>query len=157
MTWTSEELVASSCHGTLTLGGVSMNNKAWSTLNNFVLWNGAPRRGTNTLIPDLEGRIAQPRRKDEATRTLECVIIGDCDTAGVAHADRVKGLWTNWNTLKAGLLSYGTTTITASLVTPTGSTVSGPVQIVDHELGETGTSGVLTFTLDLVIPAGELT
>jgi hypothetical protein len=30
------------------------------------------------------------------------------------------------------------------------------VQIVGSELGETGTTGALTFTLDLKIPAGEL-
>ena len=92
MTWTSEELVASSCFGTLTLGGTSMNNKAWSTLNNYVLWNAATRRGENSLIPDLSGRIAQPYRKDETIRTLECVIIGDCNSAGVAHANRTSGL-----------------------------------------------------------------
>lgn len=156
MTWTSEELVASSCFGTLTLGGTSMNNKAWSTLNNYVLWNAATRRGENSLIPDLPGRIAQPYRKDETIRTLECVIIGDCNTAGVAHANRTSGLWTNWTSLKTGILSSTATTMTASLVLPTGGTITGAVQIVGSELGETGTTGALTFTLDLKIPAGEL-
>lgn len=157
MTWTSKELAAASCHGTLTLGGVSMNNKAWASLNNYILWKGAPRRGENSLIPDLPGRIAQPRRKDEATHTLECIIIGDCGATGTPHSTREAGLATNWLTIKNGLLSYTGTTITASLALPNGTTLTGPVQIIDHDMSDENMSGVLTFSLDLVIPAGELT
>ena len=156
MTWTSKELAASTCHGTLTLGGVSMNNKAWASLNNFVLWNSANRRGSNTVIPEVPGVYAHPRRKTETSRTLECLVIGDCNTAGAPHANRSAGLATNWLTLKNGLLSWTGSTVTASLLLPNGSTISGPVQIVDSELGSTDAEGALTFTLDINLVNGEL-
>lgn len=155
-TWTSKEIAASTCHGTLTIGTTSMNTKAWASLNNYVLWKGAPRRGANSLIPGLAGRIPQPRRKDEATRTLEVLIIGDCNATGTPHANRSSGLAANWGTLESSILAWTGTGVTATLVRPNGVSRSGIVQIVDHDLGETGVEGALTLTLDLVLPYGEL-
>ncbi len=156
MTWTSKELAASTCHGSLTIGSTSMNNKAWASLNNFVLWPSPDRRGENLLIPGASGRITLPKRIDETGVTLECVVIGDCTSAGVAHASRSAGLSTNWMTIAGSLATVTDSTTTASLVMPHGSTITGTVQVVKVEPGETGVEGVLTFTVDLILPQGRL-
>lgn len=157
MTWTTGEIAAANCYGSLAIGGVSLSTKAWAVTNLFVLYNAAPRRGENTLIPGLAGRIPHPKRKDEAVRTLELLVIGDCSSIGVPYSDRNVGLETNWLTLKNGLLSTTSTTLTAVLTRPSGSTLSGPVQIGNSELGAPGVAGVYTATLDLTLPNGELT
>lgn len=157
MTWTSKELVASTCHGSLTLGGTSMNTKAWASLNNYILWSPASRRGENSLIPDLAGRIPNPRRKDQTQRTLECVIIGDCNAVGTPHSSREAGLATNFMSLRSSVFNWGGTTLSASLTLPNGGTLSGVVQVIEVTTGSTDVVGALTFTIDLVLPYGELT
>lgn len=156
-TVTSKELADSVCHGALTIGGTSMNNKAWASLNNYVLWPGAPRRGENLKVPGRPGRIALPRRKDEADLTLEVLIIGDCGPTGTPFLNRSAGLATNWITLRSAIMDWGGSTISASLVLPNSVTLSGAVQVVDHDFGETGVTGALTLTIDLTLPSGELT
>lgn len=157
MTWTSEELAASTCHGSLTLGGVSMNNKAWASLNNFVLWGPADRRSSNLMIPGRPGSISMLRRKADSSRTLECLVIGDCNQVGTPHASRESGLATNFMTLRSSVFGWTGTSVTASLSLPNGSTISGAAQIIQVELGSTNISGALTFTIDLDLPDGELT
>lgn len=157
MTWTTNQIAASNCHGTLSIGGVSLSTYAWAVTNLFVLYNAAPRRGENTPIPGDPGRIPHPKRKDEAVRTLELLIIGDCNAAGTPYANRNIGLETNWLTLKNGLLSTTATTLTATITRPSGAYLSGPVQIGNSELGAPGVPGVFTATLDLTLPNGELT
>lgn len=156
MTWTSEELAASTCHGSLTIGSTSMNNKAWASLNNFVLWQPAPRRGSNLLIGGRAGRIAFERRKDESQRTLEVLIIGDCNTVGTPHASREAGLWTNVSALRSSIFAWSGSSVTATLALPGGGSISGPVQLVEAEFGETGVAGALTATITLDLPNGEL-
>jgi hypothetical protein len=156
MTTAAAQIAESVCHGALVLGSTFMNTPAWASTNNYVLWNGAPRRGENQMVPGHNGTYALRRRKHEAIRTLECLVIGDCEYDGTPYPDREDGLVTNWFILREGLLSYGTVTIDALLLLHDGTTLTGPVQIVDHQLGATGISGALAFTLDLVLPAGEL-
>lgn len=156
-TWTSQQLADSTCHGSLTLNGLSMNNSAWASLNNYVLWPPANRRGSNIAIPGRSGRIAVPRRKDETSRTLECLVIGDCDITGTPYASRSVGLATNCMLLDSSLFGWTGTSVAAVLTLPNGAVRSGAVQIVHVEYGSPGVEGVLTFTLDIDIPDGELT
>lgn len=146
MTWASDQIADSTCHGHLSLGGVSMNTPQWATTNNYILWGTASRRGANTTIPGTPGREANPRRKDETAYTLEGLVIGAGSPA----------LASNWMTLRSGILSLASATVGAALLLPNGTLLTGTAQIMEAELGATGVEGALTFTIDLVLPDGEL-
>lgn len=157
MSWSSGELAASTCHGSLTLNGLPMNTLAWASLNNFVLWPSPARRGENLLIPGAPGRIAFPKRKDETTVTLECLVIGDCDQSGTPHADKSAGLATNWMTVYTALDSMLDSNVGASLTLPNAVTLTGTVQVIEITPSSTEMEGALNFTVDLILPDGELT
>ena len=133
-----------------------MNTKGWAALNNYVLWPASARRGENTLIPGKSGRRINPRRKDQTTKSMEVLIIGDCNASGVAYPNKLVGLETNWGLICSGILSSDVA-VTAHLTMPSGADKSGYVQVDNPALASTDTGSALLFSFDLIIPAGELT
>lgn len=154
--WAHREIQAANCHGTLAIGGTTLSCPAWAVLNVASLWAPAPTRGANRFVPHSAGTVALPRRRHEAQRTLEMVIVGTCDFDGDPYADPYEGLEANVDYLNDNVFSYADTmtSLLGSLTMPSGVTRTAQVQIERVEFG-VGSSVALTATVDITIPQGH--
>lgn len=155
--WADREIRQANCHGTLTLGGMSMNTSAWAVLNVASLWEPAPVRRENMLIPFARGRLPVAGYLDERKDSLLILVTGTCDDDGVPYADPYVGLETNINILNSNLFSYADVVghLSAVLTLPSGATRSGPLQFNSVQFGwEVGVA--VTITADYTLPYGKL-
>src|SRR5262249_11733434 len=86
-----------------TLDDFPLDTPAWRTQNLDVLWGGAKRRGSDTLIPGAEGVLPNPRRITSTQRTLAIAVFGDVDSEGTVIGAGRAGLEENWAELEAAL------------------------------------------------------
>jgi len=161
MTFLADEaIVGATCHGTLTIDGISMNRPAWAVLNNWVFWQPAGLRGEDNIIPGTPGVLPNRRRKTVTTHTLELLIIGTCDEDGdaVPRSEWTTQLARNSEWLDEFVFTPPVTlegTRTAVLTLPDGSTRTGEIHVLDPVYGVT-TPVAITVALDISIPAGQL-
>ncbi len=157
-TWADRQIQAANCHGTLELGNVSMNCPAWAVLNVASLWEPAPPRGENLLIPFAGGRFSVGHTRDERADSLQLLIVGTCDSDGVPYGDPYVGLEENVMWLNDNLFDYAEvrSPFQAELTLPSGSKRGGALQIgVVKFAWEVGIA--VTATIDYKLPAGRLT
>lgn len=143
----------------LSIGDVPLSTPAWEVLNIHVLMSGPATRGENLLIPGAVGVRALRHRPTEKTVTLEMAIFGNVDPDGEPIDDAEAGVWANWLILRsmfnALLDDPGDSTVVAVL-TYTGGTLTGDVQVLGYELGDVYSPTDLSVTLDVTIPGGML-
>ena len=156
--WAHNAIQAANCLGTLSLGGVSMNRDAWSVLNIGSLWEPAPKRGENLLIPFRPGRMQLARMRDQRTDTLDLLVVGTVDVTGVPTADPYEGLEANIDWLNDNVFDYAETmfSFSATLTKPSGIQWGAQLQIESVKFGwEVGVA--CTATIDYTLPEGRFT
>lgn len=158
--WASDKITGAACHGTLTIGGVSMNRDAWAVLNNWVFWQPAAVRGADNQVPGSPGVLPNRRRKTVTTHSLELLIIGTCDRFGdpVPIDDwqtqlALNSEWLDENVFTPPITLEGTRT--AVLTLPNGATRTGQIHLETPVYGVTAPPAI-TCTIDISIPAGQL-
>lgn len=157
-TWGWEKIQAANCHGTLTLDGESLNRDAWAVLNVFTLWGPAAMSGDDIQIPHRDGTLARRRRPTATKRSLEMLVIGDCDENGNPNSDRNIGLEENWDWLDTNVFApvISTTGLHEVVLTlPSGRTRTGHLHVESAEPGAT-ISGVMTVAIEVSLPYGRL-
>lgn len=158
MTWCAEtEIQAANCHGTLTVGGVSLNRSALAVLNVATLWEPAPPRGENLLIPFSAGRMSFARMRDERAGSLQMLVVGTVDVNGTRNPDPYIGLEENIGWLNANLFAPAETMtpFNAVLTMPSGAQKQGPIQFGAVQFGWE-IAMATTLTVDFVLPRGCL-
>lgn len=156
-TWAHNAIAEANCHGTLQLGGVSLNCPAWAVMNIASLWEPAPPRGENIEIPFRPGRLQVPRIRDERTDSLQILVVGTCYYDGTPTADPYAGLENNIDWLNDNLFAYATVMdpFDAVLTMPSGALKGGPMQLGTAKFGwEVGVAA--TVTVDYTLPDGQL-
>lgn len=161
MTTTIGAIQNTTCEGTLTLGGVNLNTQGWTVKELWRLWGGQrDYRGTDRLIPFVDGVLSYPRWLNGLRLSLPMIITGFVNSSGATYANSMQGLQTNLATINAvaqapdPLTTNGTRTI--SLLTPLGTTLTGTVIPLGLVPGAV-TTYIMKATLELLIPAGKLT
>lgn len=154
------------CQGELTLNAVGMHRPAWCMLDIVPLWMGGAVRGSDVLIPGVEGVIAYRRRFTVTQHSLPMLIAGEVDPTGaVVAAGPWVGLQGNIDYLRASVIdptNVGDGTIPGSIVMPDGTVRTADVHVLGLALGRRGIGvhkrwrgvGQLA-TLELSIPAGR--
>ena len=150
----------STAAGALTIGGVAMFCPAWKVINLQDLWAAAEQRGRDVVIPGTSG-VRPRRRRDTVTeRTLRMLIVGDVDRTGSPQSNKLTGLYTNVEYLRANVVAptgSGNGTRSAVLTIPSGSTLTEDVHVTGMTLGDVREDGGWVFaTIDLSIPSGRI-
>ncbi len=155
--WAEAAIQAANCHGTLQLGEVSMNRSAWAVLNVATLWEPAPPRGENLLVPFRPGRLQLPRIRDERTGSLQILVVGTVDLNGDPTLDPHVGLEQNIDWLNENLFAYAETMdpFDAVLTMPSGAQKGGPLQLGVVQYGW-DVSIAVTLTVEFTLPEGQL-
>lgn len=113
-------------------------------------------RGNNRLIPNVDGQIGYPVRRDESVVDMELMVFGLKDQTGTPHADSMSGLDENLAYLEDWVhdhLDGSTAAWPAVLVTTSGRTFEADVQILNWQvMADNGPQVVIGY--DLRIPAG---
>ena len=129
--------------------------------NEWVLWSAGDQRGSDVTLPGVNGQLPRRRYLTASTRTLELIISGTAKYTGAPSATPAVNLETNilWlrdQVAEPTLSSDGTKAISVTM--PSGGTLTGTVHVVGFRLGRVAEHARWAFaTLDLSIPAGELT
>lgn len=142
--------------GQLTINGVDLVGPAWDVVNLRKLWTVTATRGSNVLIPTVQGKKARRLRVDEVNHTLDMVIIGEYDRLSSENADPVVGLEANINYLRANVTDptgTGDGTLAATLTMPSGATRTADIQVNSFTIGE-GLDSMCLATLDITVPSG---
>jgi hypothetical protein len=153
-------LTYNSAAGNLTIDGVAMMCPAWIVLNLHELWQPANQRGDDRLIPGANGVLALKRRPTVTQRSLNMLISGSVDRTGSANANKLIGLQTNLDYLRANVVDpTGVTdgTRSAVLTMPDGSTRTEPVHVTGLDFGDVREDGDwLRAVLTISIPTGRV-
>lgn len=155
--WAQSQIQAANCLGTLKVGTVSLSGPAWAVLNIGSLWEPAPTRGENILIPFMEGRFTTGRTRDERSDSLQLLIVGTCDPTGEPTPDPHVGLEENVMWLNDNLFDYADVRypLEVELTLPSGAKREGIIQIGTVKYGwEVGVA--VTATVDYTLPYGRL-
>lgn len=145
-------------HGQLTIDGIPLMTPAWRITNLQILDSAGDTRGSDVPIPHVAGVKARPRRITATERTLEMLIQGEVNHAGVAYANAMQGKKSNVRYLRYYVVRPPATTDgtrTAILTDADGATTSRPVHVTGFEVGEAPGFGKVRATLDISIPLGE--
>jgi len=119
------------------------------------LKGGPPKRGQNTIVPGVAGRLDNPKRLDEGVYDLVMLVKGRKDRLGAPYADEVAGKILNLDYLETRLYEP-TGTLAAVLYMPDASTQTGDVQFDNWTVAK-DEGAVATVTFDLIVPAGRVT
>lgn len=141
----------------LEIDGVPLSTTAWVVTNDWVLWEPAPLRGDDVVIPGAAGALAQPRRRDADKRSLELSIVGHLNWNNVRQWDVRIGLWGNIDHLRTNLTAVPATadsTRTATLHLPTGATKTASVHVLELRFAGKGPD-LAVGQLTLSLPAGQ--
>lgn len=142
-----------------TLDGVLSNTPAWRAINILDLAKPATKRGTKPrIIPGASGARAMPLRPDATERTIRLHVYGRVDSDGAPYANEITGLATNLKYLADQWAAVpGTADSTRTCVLHRlGSTVTGPVQVLDMDWDDGEMPVAATMLLRLLLPAGAL-
>lgn len=152
--------------GMLTIGGVSLNGPAWDVPDLSGLWISGAVRGSDRVIPGAAGVLPFRRRRTVTEVTLEMIVVGMVDSAGLAYDDALQGLELNLEALRSGVVeptNTGNGTRAATLTLPSGDTRAADVHVlgmdtgslVVRKIGGVATHARIRATLDMSIPAGR--
>jgi hypothetical protein len=140
-----------------------MHCSAWDVSNVMMLWIASKRRGSNIIIPGASGRRRTPRRKDESTVNLKMVIGGVFDVDGIHW--RANGYSSVWEGLEHNVEylalnvwtppSPPSTSITASLIMPSGANRTGNVSLDGIETGD-NSGPIMKVVMAVTVAAGAL-
>jgi len=143
------------------INSVPLATPAWEILDLAPIWDAAPIRDHNLLLPFAKGTDPQRGVVDEFTCQLPFIVYGDMDQEGDPYMDARAGLWANIRYLQAAFCIPNPATDQGTwplvLHAPDGSSWGGdckvrpPLQLV----GSTPIAAEGVF--DILIPAGELT
>lgn len=114
-------------------------------------------RGSNRVLPGVEGRMATPRRIDALDQTLVFAVTGRFDTTGAPHADREIGLEQNLEHYRALFTAPGDPDTGEHPVELryAGAVFTGGIQVNDYTSVRTGPE-TAQIVLRVNIPAGGL-
>lgn len=129
---------------------------AWQVNRSLLrLMSGPAKKGENTSIPGLAGRLDNEHLADETPYDLELLVKGRNNHAGVPYADDVAGKILNLKYLRTRL-AEPTGTFAAELTLPDASTLTGDVQVANWMVARDD-GAVATVTFDLIVLQGVLT
>lgn len=145
----------------LTINSVPLATPAWKTVDVAPLFDSAPQRGENRVVPHANGRVAYLRRNDEWPIQLNLVIFGAYDQNGVLASNKRLQLLTNIEYLKTNVVAptgTGDGTRTAVWTQAGGTTKTAPVHVLRLTCAQIvpGSASVRA-VLELVVPAGQFT
>jgi hypothetical protein len=141
----------------LELDDVPLATLGWEVMDLSPIFDSPALRGADRVIPRVHGVRAYPRWRTARLVTLAIDVFGEADEDGVAYDDRLVGMITNLDYLKAtiGLGAASDGTVSAVVYRGDMPSLTGPV----HFLGFKGTAAFgddsLRTTFDLSIPAGQ--
>lgn len=144
----------------LVIDYIPLSTPAWEVTNLQVLMSGPATRGENRLIPGATGVRPLRHRPTEKTVTLEMAVFGDREPDGTPRPDAEAGVWANWMILRGyfnSLITEPGDSVTPATLYYAGGTLSGPVQVLAYEIGDTIGPGNMFATLDLNLVNGMLT
>lgn len=143
-----------------TIDGTPSATFAWDMKNLLELAKPAKRRGTApVIIPGASGGRAQPLRADVTERVVSGQVYGRLDPNGLPHPSEIEGLTLNLATLIAAWVAVPVTddsTRTCVLHLPSGTTKTGPVQVLDFDYDFADMPIVANVIMRLLLPEGEL-
>lgn len=144
------------CLGTLTINSVAMNTYGWYIVDLRDLWLGPTVRGSDRVIPGVNGVIPFMRRPTVRTVSLPMIVSGKKSAAGVDYANPYVGLETNIAYLRANVVDPTLTTNgtrSATLTMPSGATRTASIHVLSMTPGD-AVKYIQKFTLDISIPTG---
>lgn len=132
----------------------------WTMVNPMELAKPAKRRGTEpTVIPGAAGARANPLRVAHSERVINGKVFGRADGNGSLHSSEIIGVAANLDTLITAWVDIpgsSDSTRTVTLHLPSGSTISGSVQVLDFDYDYAEMPIAANVILRLLLPAGEL-
>lgn len=148
--------------GQLSISGVNLRGPAWHVLDLFPLWSSPTLRGQDRILPTAAGVRPFRRRRTVTVRSLEMVVVGDCDRFGDVivdcdEADYAAQLQENIDYLLDNVVEPPGTqdgTRDAILTMPDGTTRTADVHVVGFDL-HGGRYDITGVTLTLSIPNGR--
>lgn len=152
------DLAAATRDGALSIDGVVMARPAFAVLDVWPLLQGPEQRGDDTRIPGRPGVLSNPRRADAATITLRLIIDGTYRVDGTLASDPRAQVLTTSLYLRQYVTDptyVGDGTRTATVVTASGLTFSGPVTVGPLRIGEQG-GPLARATIQITMPEGYL-
>ena len=145
--------------GSLTISGLNLSvGPAYLTPNLWALYATWDVRGSDRLLPGVNGVIPYRRRITVTTQTVELLISGHTSYTGAAVSPRTLCLEQNITHLRDVIVVPPPAhpgTRPATLVLPSGASLTGAVHVVRFEPGEV-IAGWMQATLTLSIPGGRL-
>lgn len=143
-------------NGQLTADGSALNSFCCRIMNLAVLLDYGDLRGDDTLVSGTPGKVANQRRFDTLTRTLNLIICGDVDQAGEAYDDGNDGLISNIFWIRTNITDpTGSGGGTRALVlTWGGNTLTATGRIGPLTLGDTRAVDELNATCEVELPFG---
>lgn len=151
-----QSFTGQSCLGQFVINGVDMITPAWEVVDLTSLWLTPRVRGSDRLIPGINGVRPFKRRTTVTEHNLPFVVVGGFDQAGVALADPWAGLQANIDYLRLNVVDpTGVTdgTRVATLTMPSGAVRTADIHVLGMTPGER-VKWIAKFTLDISIPAG---
>lgn len=146
-----DAIVWSDCTGLLTINGVALNTYAWNVLDPTPLWMPPTRRGQDVVEPGQDGVRSYVRRPTSTIVSLPMTIVGTCDVDGVAYSDPWEGLLLNLYTLRSLVLDLMSVRPLV-LTMPSGTTITGDVQVEDFTPGDKSAKGQMEAVLGVSLP-----
>jgi hypothetical protein len=148
------------CEGTLTIGGVNLNNAAICVSGLYELYGArVDYRGSDRILPYAQGTLQYPRWRVATRHSLPLLITGHVDTNGVEAMNVASMLATHLRSLitcsEPPDPTTGNITRAAVLILPNGTTLTGDVIPLGITTGDVQ-AGIMKATFDLSIPAGRL-
>jgi len=143
---------------TVVANGLSLSTGgAFMALSSYLLTDPAPKRRTNSLIPNADGLLGRPGFRTERTIDFDVRVSGEVDENGVVWADPVIGVEHNIDLLAAYTIDaeedqFGC--ITWRVVRKSGKILEGPVQVNDF-YAEKGVGDRIVW-MNLTLPDGYL-
>lgn len=142
----------------LEIASIPLATPAWVVLDLLPLLDGTDVRGSDRLLPGVNGVKPYRRRNTVSVRTLELVIFGDEDQEGEPYSNHMDGLELNILYLRDNLLApeeSGDGTVSAVLHLTGGSVLTADVHVLPPLKVRQVAYGMARGVLDISIPAGE--
>jgi len=148
-------------HGKYVINSVELHGptSTWCRILNLETFRDGPElRGSDVLIPGLQGAKARRRRATATEHALVMVLAGDVDHADEPYGDFTEGLASNLNYLHANVIDPPTTTAGTRSSTFTdwaGDASTKPIHVLGFHITEKWNDGLIKAVLDISIPGGR--
>lgn len=141
----------------LELNGIALACPAWEVTNIWALFDDMDVRGSDDVMPYVDGRTPRPRRVDGKVYTLSFEVYGDTDVDGTAIANSGVGLVQHLDYLKANLglaSASGDGTVPAIFHRSTEPALLADVHFLGFKGSELSPPAFLRTTFDISVPSG---